>query len=60
MCDHLNEQDGVHSFLITRIAQLEYELEECKLNDISARNPGIDIEEVRRYRASLKENMKES
>lgn len=60
MCDHLNEQDGVHSFLIARIAQLEYELEECALRSIEARNPGIDIEEVRRYRASLKENMKES
>lgn len=57
MCDHTNEQDSVHAFLIARIAQLEYELEECALRSIEARNPGIDIEEVRRYRAAQKENM---
>lgn len=60
MCQYLNEADGVHAFLITRIAQLEYELEECQLRSIEARNPGIDIEEVRRLRAELRENMKES
>lgn len=54
MCQYMNEENGVHVFLITRIAQLEFELEECKLRDIAARNPGIDIEEVRRYRAGLK------
>ena len=59
MCDYVNEADGVHAFLIARITQLEYELEECSLRSIEARNPGIDIEEVRRQRATAKENMKE-
>lgn len=60
MCQYLNEENGVHAFLIARIAQLEDQLEECKLRDIEARNPGIDIEEVRRFRAAQRENMKES
>lgn len=60
MCDFINEPDGVHSFLIARIAQLENELEECKLRDIASRNPGIDLEEVRIYRARLKESMENS
>lgn len=57
MCQHMNEQDGVHAFLIARIAQLEYELEECALRAIEARNPGIDIEEVRKHRAEIKNSM---
>lgn len=60
MCDYLNEENGVHSFLITRIAQLEHELEECQLRSIEARNPGIDIEEVRRIRAAFKKSMENS
>lgn len=60
MCDHTNEQDSIHAFLIARIAHLEYELEECALRSIEARNPGIDIEEVRRFRASQKESMENS
>jgi len=43
-----------------RLETLEEELEECKLRDIESRNPGIDIEEVRKFRASQRENMKES
>jgi hypothetical protein len=58
MCDHLNEPDGTHAYLVARIAQLENELDECQLRSIEARNPGIDIEEVRRYRAAQKEAMK--
>jgi len=60
MCEYFNEENGVHAFLVARIAKLEEELEECKLRDIESRNPGIDIEEVRKFRASQRENMKES
>jgi hypothetical protein len=60
MCQYMNEEDGVHAFLIARIAQLEYELEECQLNSIAARNPGINIEEVRKYRAQAKQSMEEN
>lgn len=60
MCEYYNEPDGVHAFLIARIAQLEEQLEECQLRAISARNPGIDIEEVRRHRAKIKESMENS
>lgn len=60
MCQYMNEPDGVHAFLIARIAQLEYELEESHLRYIEAKNPGIDIEKLRKYRAARKENMKES
>lgn len=55
----LNEPDGFIAFLVARIAQLEFELEEAQLRSIEARNPGIDIEEVRRLRAGIRENMKE-
>lgn len=60
MCDHTNEQDSTHAFLMARIAKLEFELEECALRSIEARNPGIDIEEVRRYRITQKESMENS
>lgn len=60
MCDYTNEPDSVHAFLIAKIARLEAELEECALRSIEARNPGIDIEEVRRYRAAQKESMENS
>lgn len=59
MCDYLNEPDGVHAFLIARIAQLEDQLFECQLRSIEARNPGIDIEEVRRTMIERRENMKD-
>lgn len=55
MCQCMNEPDGTHAFLIARIAQLEAELEEAQLRSIEARNPGIDIEEVRRLRANQKQ-----
>lgn len=57
MCQCMNEPDGVHAFLINRIAQLEAQLDECQLRSIEARNPGIDIEEVRRLRAEMKNRM---
>lgn len=60
MCDYTNEPDGVHAFLVAKIERLEAELEECALRSIEARNPGIDIEEVRRYRAQQKESMENS
>lgn len=60
MCDHLNEPDAVHAFLVNRIAQLEAELDACQLRSIEARNPGIDIEEVRRLRAELKNRMNDA
>lgn len=59
MCEYLNEPDGVHAFLIARIAQLEDQLFECQLRSIEARNPGIDIEEVRRTLIERRENMKD-
>lgn len=54
MCDHLNEQDGVHFFLIARVAQLEEEIEEWKLKWIEATNPGIDIDQIKIGRAAFK------
>lgn len=60
MCDHTNEQDSTIRFLSELVKKLEGELEECKLKDIESRNPGINVDEVRKYRAELKENMKES
>lgn len=51
MCLHLNEEDSTHAFLINRINELEEQLEVCQLRSIEARNPGIDMEEVKRMRA---------
>lgn len=59
MCDYTNEPNGVHSFLIAKIERLEAELFECQLRSIEARNPGIDIEEVRREMIERRENMKD-
>lgn len=51
MCQHLNEQDGMHEYLIDRITELETQVEELELTLIYVMNPGIDIEEVSRLRA---------
>lgn len=57
MCEYMNEPNSTHAFLIARIAYLEEQLDECQLRSIEARNPGIDIEEVRRYRAELRQRL---
>lgn len=56
MCQYMNEADGVIQFLVERIKHLEQQLEESQLRSIEARNPGIDIEEVRSIRAKSRED----
>jgi hypothetical protein len=59
MCDHTNEQNDMIQFLVNEIDRLENELLESRLSSIEARNPGIDIEEVRRTMIERRESMKE-
>lgn len=59
MCQYMNEPNDVIQFLVNRISQLEDELFECQLRSIEARNPGIDIEEVRRTLIEQRESMKD-
>ena len=56
MCQCTNEPDGFHTYLVERIAYLEKELDECQLRSIEARNPGIDMDEVKKVRASMKQD----
>ncbi len=58
MCQCTNEPDSTHAYLIERIAKLEAALDECQLRSIEARNPGIDMDEVRKHRAAQKEALK--
>lgn len=39
------------------IRELHHEVEELKVRSIGERNPGIDLDEVRRHRAALSDSM---
>lgn len=56
---YTNEPNDVIQFLVEKIERLEAELFECQLRSIEARNPGIDIEEVRRMMIERRESLKE-
>lgn len=56
--EHTKEYDRVLArYIIERERALRAELDEAQLRSIEARNPGIDLDEVRRQRAALSDSM---